>query len=135
MRRLIFSILFMAAVAQCASQREIAEWVIRWEGQVTIANGRGVLADVDQIPAGDIQITSIDLTAGVMHPIELIKLQGLPNLRQLYLPGPVWNPGGSNEDRKGVFQAFSTLTGVQRLAFGWHYNAQIEIGDNASWRT
>jgi len=65
----------------------------------------------------------------VMHPVELLKLQGLPHLRQLYLPGPIWNPGGSNEDRKGVFEAFSTLSGVQRLAFGWHYNAQIEIGD------
>jgi hypothetical protein len=28
-----------------------------------------------------------------------------------------------------VFKALATLTGVERLAFGWHYNAQIEVGD------
>jgi hypothetical protein len=129
MRRTILGIFYLTAfaigAAHAATQREIAEWVIRWEGQVSLANGPGPLTNVSQIPAGDLQITGIDLTAGVMHPLELLKLQSLPQLRELYLPGPIWNPGGSNEDRTGVFKAFATLTGVQRLAFGWHYNAQI----------
>src|ERR1700738_1676815 len=101
MRRAILAIFLFAAAGPgaepAASQREIAEWVIRWEGQVSLANGPGLLANVSQIPAGDIQITGIDLTAGVMNPIELLKLQGIPQLRQLYLPGPIWNPGGGKE--------------------------------------
>ena len=64
------------------------------------------VTDVSQLPAGDIHIRRIDLTAGVMQPIELRKLEGLTHLRELYLPGPIWNPGGGNEDKTGVFKAW-----------------------------
>src|SRR6185437_733495 len=78
---------------------------------------------------GDFHIETIELTGGVMHPIELTRLAGLSHLRELYLPGPIWNPGGSNEDKTGVFKAFGTLTNVQRVAFGWTYNARFEVND------
>ena len=92
----------------------------------------GAASSPDQCVAttsGDFHIAAIELTGGVMHPIELLKLEGLTHLRELYLPGPIWNPGGGNENKAGVFKALATLTNVERLAFGWHYNAQIEVGD------
>ena len=64
-----------------------------------------------------------------MQPAELAKLDGLLSLRELYLPGPIWNPGGGNEDSTAAFKALATLTGVEKLYFGWHYNAQINIAD------
>ncbi|HWE00427.1 MAG TPA: hypothetical protein VG345_15355, partial [Bryobacteraceae bacterium] len=97
---------------------------------MTIQGRAQPLRDVDQIPPGEIRITGIDLTSVVMHPAELKKLEGLPYLRQLYLPGPIWNPGGGKEDRTGVFKTLAALTGVQRLAFGWTYDATIDFGDN-----
>ena len=63
-----------------------------------------------ELPAGEFHIAAIDLTAAVMHPVELRKLAGLTHLRELYLPGPIWNPGAGNEDKTGVFQALATLT-------------------------
>ncbi|HEU5022364.1 MAG TPA: hypothetical protein VFT60_10745, partial [Bryobacteraceae bacterium] len=129
MRRVLTLLLLAAAALPAATEREVAEWVLRWEGTVTLEGAAAPISNVDQIPAGDFHVSAIELTGGVMHPIELTKLAGLTHLRDLYLPGPVWNPGGGNEDKTGVFQAFSTLTNVERLGFGWHYNARIEVGD------
>jgi len=91
-----------AAGQEVATEKQIAEWVLRWEGEVTVQGRPQPLRDVDQIPPGDIHITGIDLTAVVMHPAELRKLHDLPYLRQLYLPGPIWNPGGGKEDRSAA---------------------------------
>src|SRR6266852_8684893 len=51
------------------------------------------------------------------------------SLRELYLPGPIWNPGGANEDAAEVFKALATLKNVQKLHFGWHYSSQINVKD------
>jgi hypothetical protein len=104
--RLAFAAMFIfTAAAYGANERDIAEWVLRWEGSVVIEGKSQPLYDVSQLPPGDVQITSIDLTAGVMHPAELRKLAGLTHLKALYLPGPIWNPGAGNEDKTGVFEA------------------------------
>ncbi|HZL57686.1 MAG TPA: hypothetical protein VFC21_11415, partial [Bryobacteraceae bacterium] len=113
-----------------ATERELAEWVLRWEGSVVLEGSGQPLHDVSQLPPGDVHIASIDLTAGVMHPVELRKLEGLTHLRELFLPGPIWNPGAGNEDKTGVFEALAKLTTVERLAFGWHFNARIEVKDD-----
>jgi len=81
------------------------------------------------LPPGEIRIVGIDLTGAVMHPTELVKLGGLLSLRELYLPGPIWNPGGANEDAAEVFNALATLKNIQKLHFGWHYNSQINVRD------
>jgi Leucine-rich repeat (LRR) protein len=117
------------ALAQAASDRDLAEWAIRWEGRVNIEGTRQPIADVALLPPGEIKIVGIDLTGSVMHPAELVKLTGLLSLRELYLPGPIWNPGGSKENLTEAFQALSTLKNVRKLHFGWHYNSQIDITD------
>ena len=120
---------FLALQARAANERDLAEWVLRWEGTVLLEGASQPLNDISQIPTGEIHIAAIDLTGAVMRPIELRRLEGLTHLRQLYLAGPIWNPGGGKEDKTGVFKSLATLTGVEKLAFGWHYNAQMEIGD------
>ena len=134
MALLIFSI-----SAQGATEREVAEWVLRWEGTLIVEGSNTPLHDLSQLPAGDFHIASIDLTPAVMHPVELRKLEGLTHLRELYLPGRIWNPGDGNEDKTGVFEALASLPGVERLAFGWHFNADIHVEDDdigklASWK-
>ena len=129
MRRIILAFCLAAACAYGETQRELAEWVIRWEGRVYLEGARQPIVDIRQIPAGDIKIVGIDLTGAVMLPAELEKLTGLTTLRELYLPGPIWNPGGGNEDANGVFKALATLTSLEKLYFGWHFSAQINIRD------
>ncbi len=116
---------FLQSAAQAATEREVAEWVLRWEGSLILEGSNAPIRDLSLLPAGDFHIASIDLTATVMHPVELRKLEGLTHLRQLYLPGRIWNPGAGNEDKTGVFEALASLTSVERLAFSWHFNSNI----------
>src|SRR5262252_3720168 len=98
MFRFILALILGSICAFAETQRDIAEWVIRWEGRVYIEGRRMPILELDEIPAGDFKIVGIDLTGAVMLPSELEKLAGLTTLRDLYLPGPIWNPGGGNED-------------------------------------
>src|ERR1700720_3143921 len=129
MFRTIFSVCLASILAHAASDCEVAEWVIRWEGRVTLEGVRQPVNDVARLPAGECRITSVDLTGAVMVPSELEKLGGLVSLRELYLPGPIWNPGGGNEDGNQVFKALAGLKNLEKLYIGWHFNAQINIRD------
>ena len=128
MFRIIFALLLFAGMAQ-SSEREIAEWVIRWEGQFTTVGSRQVIGDLSEIPEDEFRISSVDLTGSVMPPSEFAKLSPLTSLRELYLPGPVWNPGAGGEDANDAFKALASLTNLERIGVGWHFSAQINIQD------
>jgi len=129
MFRIVFAFALASVCAQAASQREIAEWVIRWEGRLILEGSRQPVTELSQIPSGEFAITGIDLTGAVMLPAELEKMASLTTLRELYLPGPIWNPGGGNEDANGVFKSIATLKNLEKLYFGWHFGAQINVRD------
>src|SRR5436189_5882031 len=117
MYRAITTLCLAATLAHAASEREIAEWVLRWEGRIVLEGSRQPLNELSQLPPGEIHIAAIDLTGSAMRPLELVKLAGLSNLRELYLPGTVWNPGGGNEEVTGVFPALATLKKIEKVAF------------------
>src|SRR5690348_14887710 len=108
-------LLFSTELIWAASDRDIAEWVLRWEGHVSIAGRAQPILNISQLK-GDIHITGIDLTPAVMRPQELVTLEGLKDLRELYLPGPIWNPGGGREPAAAAFKTLAGLTTVERLA-------------------
>ena len=95
--RTIVAACLATVLAHAESNREIAEWAIRWEGRVMIEGQAQPINDINKLPSGDFKIVGIDLTGTVMHPAELVKLTGLESLRELYLPGPIWSPGGGTE--------------------------------------
>ena len=121
--------LLLLPVLALASERDMAEWVLRWEGVLTIEGQRQPIRDLSQLPAGEVRILGVDLTGTVMPPTELVKLAGLTHLRDLFLPGPVWNPGGGNENANYVFQTLAKLTNLERLYVGWHFATTINIRD------
>ena len=127
MFRIIVTLVLASSFLQAASNRELAEWAIRWEGRVIFEGSRQPISDLAQLPAGEFHIVGIDLTGSVLRPAELEKLRGLLTLRELYLPGPIWNPGGGNEDASEVFKVLGTLKNLEKLYFGWHFSAQINI--------
>jgi len=69
--RTIITFGLAASLAYAASERETAEWVLRWEGRVTLDGSRQAVSDLSQLPEGDFHITGIDLTGAVMEPVEL----------------------------------------------------------------
>src|SRR6202020_1385672 len=101
MRPLIAALLFFAVAASAATEREVAEGALRWEGSLILEGSNGAIRNLSQLPPGDFHIASIDLSGRVMRPVELRNLEGLTHLRQLYLPGGIWNPGAGREDKTG----------------------------------
>ena len=76
MRQLLATFFLFALAGQGATEREVAEWVLRWEGSVLLEGSGKPLHDVSQLPRSDFHISGIDLTAAVMHPVELRRLEG-----------------------------------------------------------
>src|SRR5258708_1992494 len=56
--RTILSLCIVSTVALAASEREMAEWVIRWEGRVVLEGNRQPINDLDQLPPGDLRIVA-----------------------------------------------------------------------------
>src|SRR5271156_5340741 len=85
-----------AAFAADPTERDVADWAIRMGGRVTVESHAGELTDPAQLPPGDIRITGLDLTNTLIDPTDLRRLTGLTALRELYLPGPSWNPASGS---------------------------------------
>src|SRR5215471_13096552 len=60
--RTIIVLTLACTAALAASDREMAEWVIRWEGRVMIEGTRLPVNDISQLPPGDFRIVGVDLT-------------------------------------------------------------------------
>src|SRR5512145_989617 len=93
-RRLV--LLLVAAIACTAAERDVAEWVIRSGGRVILEGSRAPVGDLLSLPNGELSIRGIDLYGSLIDPTELEKLSGLTGLKELYLPGPSWNPGAGS---------------------------------------
>src|SRR5262245_59810135 len=131
--RLLFSVcfvfLFIPAAAQ-TSEREIAEWVIHQGGRVILEGNRNPIRDVVQLPASEIRITGIDLVGTLIEPTDLGKIGSLTNLKELYLPGPIWNPGaGSRLDANEQLKQLAGLKNLEKLHFSLHFLTNVNVQD------
>src|SRR5579872_5932431 len=100
LRRAVSTMLCLAAaVATMAAgppQREVADWAIRMGGRVTLDGNPSEILDATRLPAGEVRIIGLDLTNTLIDPTDLRRLAGLTSLRELYLPGPSWNPASGS---------------------------------------
>src|SRR5262245_45507393 len=96
MHKPLVIVLFTTFVSFAATDREAGEWVIRKGGRVMANGNRQPIARLADLPAGDLQITGVDLSGTVLDPKELDHLSGLANVRELYLPGSAFTPGAGN---------------------------------------
>src|SRR5262245_34470492 len=112
------------------SEREIAEWVIRQGGRVILEGARAPIGDVAQLPAGEFRITGVDLVGTLIEPKDLEKVSGLTHLKELYLPGPIWNPGaGSSLDANEQLKLLSGLKDLEKLHFSLHFLTNVNVQD------
>src|SRR5262245_54510957 len=115
------------------SEREIAEWVIRKGGRVMLESERDQgkpIGDVARLPAGEIHIIGVDLVGTLIEPKDLEKISGLTGLKELYLPGPSWNPGaGSRLDANEELKFLAGLKNLEKLHFSLHFLTNVNVQD------
>ena len=128
--RLLYCLLLGTICASAATDREVAEWAIRLGGRVTLSGARTPIHDLSQLPAGDVQITGLDLVGTLVDPKELTKVGALSGLRELYLPGPMWTPfSDSPLDGNEALKSLAGLKNLERLSFSLHFLPTYNVTD------
>ena len=113
-----------------AGERDAAEWVIRQGGRVTINGERRPLAQLAELPAGELQLTGIDLMGTTIDPKELVRFSGLTGLKEIFLPGASWTPGaGSKLDENASLRHLAGLKTLERLEFSMHFLPYFNVTD------
>ena len=89
--------------------RHVAEWTLTMGGRVGLAGQARRNSDIADLPAGDIQLEVLDWLGMNVDPPDLERLSGLTHLKELHLPGPIWNrnvDGGRDGSRDLRFLAW-----------------------------
>lgn len=123
-----------AAWAVCAAalagpaDLAVARWTITEGGRVGI--GGRVYTDVADLPAGEFELDMVDWVAVNAVPEDLERMTGLRRLRELRLPGPLWNrnaDGGKDLSRQMKFLA--GVTSIEKITFSDHFLDRIRFRD------
>src|SRR5439155_14932126 len=78
-------------------QRQVAEWIIRQGGSLTVDGRADPIARIEDLPDGESLIRGINLVGTLVEPTDLRRFSGLTGLRELELPGPQWNPNAGSK--------------------------------------
>ena len=116
--------------AMAATERDVAEWVIRQGGRVVLEGSRTPLRDLSELPSGQLHITGVDLTNTLIDPEKLEKIGGLTGLRELYLPASMWTPfSDSPLDANDDLKYLAGLKNIERLYFSLHFLPTYNLQD------
>lgn len=123
---------FIAAGIAFAGEvdRRVAEFTLLMGGRVEIAGRAGRISESAGLPRGDFQVTVLDWVGMNVDPPDLERLTGLAALKELHLPGPIWNrnaDGGRN--RSAELKYLSGLTTLEVLTFSYHFLDRIRFND------
>src|SRR5262249_40663758 len=91
MRGLLILAFLFSDVGMSTPDRTVAEWTLSMGGRLRIVGGSRYIVDVTQLPSRNFQIEALDWVGVNADPPDLERLGGLRNLRELHLPGPLWN--------------------------------------------
>src|SRR5450755_461267 len=123
-------LLASAILTMAATEREVAEWVVRQGGRVVLEGSRTPLRDLSELPFGELHITGVDLTNTLIEPKKLEKISGLTGLRELYLPGSMWTPfSDSPLDANDALKYLAGLKNIERLYFSLHFLPTFNVQD------
>jgi len=112
------------------TDHDAAEWVIRQGGNIQIAGRKDRIRILPDLPDSGVTLLGIDLIGTTIDPKELWKLSSLASLRELLLPGPIFNPGaGSTLDANAELAALAGLQHLESLSFSLHFLSNINVQD------
>src|SRR3954466_4070782 len=97
-----------------ASDRTLAEWVLRMGGSVNVNDVRRPVWKVAELPDTDFRLTAINLVPVTVDPPEFQRLAGASHLKELYVSGRTWHSMPAKVSRE-TFKIFGSLTSLERL--------------------
>jgi hypothetical protein len=101
-------------------------------GFVVVEGDTKRIRHVDNLPAGDFRIEVLNLVGANIHPPHMEAFGKLTALRELALPGPMWNPRAeSKTDYNESAKFLSTLTSLKRLTLSLSFLTSIRFDDSA----
>src|SRR5437660_2814820 len=130
----MFRVLICTLIAACgmatASDRAVAEWVVRAGGSVVVEGGRAEIWNVTALPAGELHLRTVNLVATTLKPADFARLGGLDRLKQLYVSGRTWHslPAATSVDS---LKSLRGLTGLETLALSLPVQTEIPLDDEA----
>jgi hypothetical protein len=120
----------LLAVAQ-QTNREVAEWALFMGGTVVLEGDQRRIRDVAELPAGDFKIRILDLVGANVEPPDLARLSKLDGLRELYLPGPMWNRNADGgKDGSTDLRYLTSVPTLEKLTFSYHFLDRIRFHDS-----
>ncbi len=129
MQKLVPFLLIACAVWAQGDDRGTAEWALRNGGRVRLA-GAPWMVDVQALPAGAFRLDGVDLAGTIVDHKDLKLLSGCTELRELILPGTIFNPGaGSNLDANKELAALKSLTKLEKFSLSLHFLENINVQD------
>jgi len=88
------------------------------------------ISDINRLPASDFEIRSINLTQGIVGPLELHRIGSLQGLKELYLSGRTWHNVPVKVTAESLKQ-LAGLTNLERFIITLPVQAEIPIEDGA----
>src|SRR5260370_30596160 len=127
---LLTALLAITPGIAAASDRSVAEWVLRVGGSVVVEGRQGSISDISRLPAKDFELTAINLTDVLMEPDDLKKLTRLAHLKELYLCGRTWH-NRPVPASNASFNALGGLASLEKLALSLPVQTEIPLQDPA----
>lgn len=119
-----------AASAPAMNDRDAAEWIIRYGGNIRLQGQEKRIGTLSELPPGDFRIASVDLIGTTINPNDMKNLGGLSELTELFLPGPIFNPGaGSRLDANEQLAPLANLKKLEKLHFSLHFLTNVNVQD------
>jgi len=124
----ILAVTLLTCVPACPliaaeTDHEVAIWTIDMGGFVVLEGNQRRIRDVADLPMRDFRIEVLNLVGANIHPPHLEAVGKLTALKELDLPGPMWNPRAeSKTDYNDSAGYLAGLTALKKLTFSHSFS-------------
>jgi len=126
----VLTLAITAPALAAEADQQVAQWALHMGGAVTLEGRSAPIRDATALPDGDFRIAVLNLVGVNMHPPHMEAFAKLTALRELHLPGPMWNPRAeSRTDYSAEMGHLSGLSTLKTLTFGYTFLEQIRFYD------
>ena len=132
MKTSLYLLLLAAATGAPAAEadRDVALWALRMGGFVVLEGDSRRIRDVAELPDSDFRIAVLNMVGTNMHPPHMEEFGKLTALRELHLPGPMWNPRAESRTEYSEDLGYlSGLNNLKKLTFGYTFLQTIRFQD------